>query len=125
MNLKAPSVGVRPKRLSNLNRAFTGKPAVKIKRFKPEGDADNGSDNVPKDAQTGALAVWLKDHGDRDGYSEVRQYLLAGPPYKGDAAYEAKEQLKDHGARWVPNPLKQKGMNRSRRTCIPAHFEAF
>ena len=111
--LKPPALGDRPKAPIRINRAFTGKPAAKPTAFKPqtEGEPQKG---LP--ASTGSIVArnvkldtWLKEVGDKPGYTEAREYLLTGPPYKGKSNFRAKEQLKDNGARWIPNPLKQKG----------------
>ena len=112
--LKAPKSGECPKRLPRV-RAFTGLPPAKPKPFKPETEEEDGQRlkaEAPstKTAVNDALVAWLREAGDKRGYAEAREYLLAGAPYKGESGFGAKDQLKDNGAKWIPNPLKEKGV---------------
>ena len=111
--LKPPTSGDRPKPPTRTNRAFTGKPAAKPKAFKPQAEAEAQQEPTaagPIVARNVKLDTWLKEIGDKPGYTEAREYLLAGPPYKGESDFAAKEQLKDNGAKWIPNPHKEKGV---------------
>ena len=71
-----------------------------------ETTASASAATVPKSG----LVRWLdQGNGDRPGYEDAREYLISGPPYKGDSDFSSKEALKDLGAKWCPNPLKEKG----------------
>jgi len=112
--LKAPKSGECPKRLPRVH-AFTGLPPAKPKPFKPETEEEDGQgvkEEAPSTntAVNEALVAWLREAGDKPGYAEARAYLLAGAPYKGESGFGAKDQLKDNGAKWIPNPLKEKGV---------------
>lgn len=105
--LRAPTTADKPVKVPR-TAALTGKKATKPKPFKPKGEDDAEEKKVVvKD--TGFI-LWLKEgNGARDSYMEAREYLMRGPPFKGTSAFDAKEKLKDQGAKWVPNPLKVKG----------------
>ena len=97
---------------------------VRMKRArpaKPTFSTKNIAERIDEGKEAGAaataaapydslLARWLRDgHGDRDGFFEAREYLLKGPPYKGSSRFDAKDTIKELGAKWVPNALKDKG----------------
>ena len=54
----------------------------------------------PPDPTHRELVAFLASSSEID---EVLVYLRKGPPYPGTALFEAKEQVKGCGARWVPN----------------------
>lgn len=61
-------------------------------------------------APKSGLVKWLEEgNGDKPGYEDAREYLMSGLPYKGNSDFSAKEALKELGAKWCPNPLKEKG----------------
>ena len=62
-----------------------------------------GTATVPKSGFT----KWLEEgNGDRLGYEYAHEYLKAGPPYKGDSDFQAKDTIRDLGGKWMENPLK-------------------
>jgi len=79
-------------------------PAAKL-----EADAA-GSSGIPKPPEP-RIVAWLRaGNADRPETANARAYLMRSAPFLGESEFDAKESMKDAGARWVPNPAKQKGV---------------
>lgn len=116
MFLKPPLSADKPKANRSNKGAFTNRPLPKRKPFKPpeEETPDEPSAKVSKE-ETG-FVLWVKTSKQNCDpiFTNVYEYVLEGSPFKGDAKYGCKDQIKDAGARWMPNPMKQEGCtNRS------------
>lgn len=58
-------------------------------------------------SKAGKFQQWLASGGgDRPGCEEAREYLMRGAPYRGTSLFLAKEDIKELGGKWLPNPLK-------------------
>ncbi len=120
--LKAPAAGVKPvkeKRKKGFAKVATKalpKPVFTTKAIgqTPGGDSSAKAD----DDREGTLSLpdsaflkWIRaGNGDRPSSEGARDYLMRGAPFLGESPFEGKEAVKDCGARWVPNPKKQKGV---------------
>ena len=109
MFLKPPSSADKPKFNRSSKGAFTNRPLPKRKPLKPAEDEKNEEENSAKvSKETTPFVSWIMSNKcDCDPmFTDVRDYVLEGSPYKGSAKYGFKEQIKDAGSKWLPNPMK-------------------
>ena len=114
MFLKPPSSIDKPKSNRSNKGAFTNRPLPKRKPFKPTEDDKNEEENPAKIVkETTPFVSWvMSNKHDCDlMFVDVRDYVLDGSPYKGTATYGFKEQIKDSGSKWLPNPMKTEYCN--------------
>jgi len=110
MFLTAPKRGQAVKPNRSQKGAFTNKAAPKIQKWKPpeeEGYAEAAPPPPPK-VET-PFVRWLKEKKTNGSWhvEEAKDFLLEGPPYKGDSAWGTKDMLIDMGTAWQRNPLKK------------------
>jgi len=109
--LKPPTSSDKPKPNRSLKGAFTGKLTPKPKPFKPPSDEDDAPPpQAPVPKEPTEFMKWLKDKPTNGAWhvESAKEYVLEGPPFKGDSSFDAKQDIKEAGGRWVPNPLKRK-----------------
>ena len=71
---------------------------------------DEGESKADAKLPEPRVIAWLRaGNADRQSAAAARTYLLRGAPFLGDSDYDSKETIKEAGARWVPNPAKQRG----------------
>ena len=107
-----PNTGRQGKRKAAFSSKAPEKTPVKLqfstRNLKPTDDDSKKAEAKRVDSP---LISWLREgNGDREGYMEAREYLMIGPPYKGDSDFKAKELVKETGGKWMPNPLKEQGV---------------
>lgn len=112
MQLTAPVAGQRPTSNRSMNGAFTGKRAAPYTKFKPESaEADATPAPVPVRRLT-PFGIWLKAFASKlagegeplPAYKmEIYDYVMEGPPYRGDSLFGSKDLLKELGAKWDRN----------------------
>lgn len=111
MWLSAPKVGQAPKPDRSQKGVFTNRPAPKIKVWKPPKDetADGLPPAPPPNIET-PFVVWLREKKTSAAWhiDATKEYLLQGPPYRGDSQFDSKDALKELGTKWMWNPLKKK-----------------
>jgi hypothetical protein len=113
MFLKAPSGSDRPKANRSNKGAFTNRPLPKRKAFKPPEEEEE----VKVQKQDTAFTTWAKTamHDCDPIYQNVVDYAIAGSPFRGNAAFGRKDEAKDAGAKWLPNPSYDEQDRRSKR----------
>lgn len=109
MFLKPPSASDKLKPNRSNKGAFSNKAPAKIKPFKPAADEEPPPPPPPK--QDTPFVKWLREQPTEHAWHKqaVQEYLLTGPPYKGDANFDAKAVVKAAGGTWVRNPAKRDG----------------
>ena len=116
--LRAPSSADKPTNPPRVGGLTGKKPTPRPKAFVKEEQAKEdestgdlkASKEEPKKVDS-KLIKWLRSGNcpNRECFFEAKEYLLAGPPYRGNCNFKAKEAVKKLGARWVVNPNKVKG----------------
>jgi hypothetical protein len=106
MFLKPPSGSDRPKPNRSNNGAFTNRPLPKLKAFKPP-EAEESTVQT----QNTAFVTWTKArmHGCSPIYQNVLDYVSSGSPFRGNGAFGKKDEVKEAGAKWLPNPSYEEG----------------
>ena len=110
MFLHAPKPGVKPTSSRSQKGAFTGKAATKIKKWKPpeeEGDVAKESKAQKVESE---FVTWMRKQTTTGAWhiESAKDYVLEGPPWKGDSTFDAKQDIKDRDGRWCPNLAKAK-----------------
>lgn len=113
MFLNPPSGADRPKRNRSNKGAFTNHPLPKRTAFKPPEE-----DEAKMQKQDTAFVTWTKGkmHDCSPIYRNVLDYVTNGSPFRGNVAFGHKEEVKEAGARWLPNPSYEEGANEPRGT---------
>ena len=112
MFLKAPVGADKPKPNRSNKGAFSNRPLPKRKAFKPPEEEVSAAHCKEETA----FVLWVKTNKqdcDPD-YTNILEYVLEGSPFKGSAKFGFKDQIKEAGARWVPNPIKVEGCTNKR-----------
>lgn len=110
MFLRPATASDKPRTNRSRKGAFTNNLAPKIKAWTPPVDEKEAPPPPPKHETE--FVRWLRQQQPEENapYRQAtRDYLLEGPPYRGESTYDAKDTLKDMEAKWVPNPAKKKG----------------
>jgi hypothetical protein len=112
MFLKPPKAGVKPVIDRSRKSVFTGKAPAKPKSFKSQDEGNEDTETIapePPKVET-AFVKWLQKKSTNGSahVEDTKDYLLQGPPYRGEINWDAKDTVKDAGAAWVGNHLKRK-----------------
>ena len=107
MFLKPPTGSDRPLPNRSNKGAFTNRPLPKRKAFKPL--EEDGESQESK--QETAFVTWVrtKKQDCDPAYGDLLAYVLKGAPFRGDCGFGLKEEVKEAGACWLPNPLYKDG----------------
>ena len=104
MFLKPPRGSDKPKSTRTNNGAFTNRPLPKRKAFKPPEEQES---KIQK--QDTPLVTWTRANKSDCSpiFKDILQYVLDGPPFRGDVKFGSKEEVKSLGAQWHRNPQSE------------------